>query len=299
MLENIRKLISGERGVGKSFYVKKMIKDNNLSCEGILTKRVANGVTLSYMRDFKILKKKYCAKIIDAKMVADISVFENFGVEILDILQNSNKLIVIDEIGFLELNAKEYCRKLVNLLEVEDILKVQVRKLSLGQRMKCELIAALLYSPKVIFLDEPTIGLDVVMQKKIRDFIKEYNQRYKATIILTSHYMGDVKELCRRVIIIDKGKLIFDNQLSEITQKYSNHKLISVILTRKIDPKFLGSIAKIKEFNYPKLVYSVRRNEIPQITAKILEKLPVTDLNIEEPAIEDIIRGLFTGKNYV
>jgi len=116
MLENIRKLISGERGVGKSFYVKKMIKDNNLSCEGILTKRVANGVTLSYMRDFKILKKKYCAKIIDAKMVADISVFENFGVEILDILQNSNKLIVIDEIGFLELNAKEYCRKLVNLL---------------------------------------------------------------------------------------------------------------------------------------------------------------------------------------
>jgi len=141
--------------------------------------------------------------------------------------------------------------------------------------------------------------LDVVMQKKIRDFIKEYNQRYKATIILTSHYMGDVKELCRRVIIIDKGKLIFDNQLSEITQKYSNHKLISVILTRKIDPKFLGSIAKIKEFNYPKLVYSVRRNEIPQITAKILEKLPVTDLNIEEPAIEDIIRGLFASKNYV
>ena len=201
-----------------------------------------------------------------------------------------------------EVSNEEYQRnlsKLVNLLEVEDILKVQVRKLSLGQRMKCELIAALLYSPKVIFLDEPTIGLDVVMQKKIRDFIKEYNQRYKATIILTSHYMGDVKELCRRVIIIDKGKLVFDNQLSEITQKYSNHKLISVILTRKIDPKFLGSIAKIKEFNYPKLVYSVRRNEIPQITAKILEKLPVTDLNIEEPAIEDIIRGLFTGKNYV
>ncbi len=201
-----------------------------------------------------------------------------------------------------EVSNEEYQKnlsKLVNLLEVEDILKVQVRRLSLGQRMKCELIAALLYSPKVIFLDEPTIGLDVVMQKKIRDFIKEYNQRYKATIILTSHYMGDVKELCRRVIIIDKGKLVFDNQLSEITQKYSNHKLISVILTKKIDPKFLGSIAKIKEFNYPKLVYSVRRNEIPKSTAKMLKKLPVTDLNIEEPAIEDIIRGLFTGKNYV
>src|SRR3989338_9575080 len=110
-----------------------------------------------------------------------------------------------------EVPAEKYQKtldELVDLLEVRDILKIQVRKLSLGQRMKMELIAALIHSPKILFLDEPTIGLDVVMQKKMRDFIKEYNRRFKATIILTSHYMDDVKELCERVIIIDHGKLL-------------------------------------------------------------------------------------------
>jgi ABC-2 type transport system ATP-binding protein len=193
---------------------------------------------------------------------------------------------------------KETLNELVALLEVEDILKVQVRKLSLGQRMKCELIAALLHSPKVLFLDEPTIGLDVVMQKKMRDFIKEYNRRYKATILLTSHYMGDVRELCRRVLIIDKGKLVFDGQLSEITQKYADHKLISVILAQEVEEKVIKSLGEIKEFNFPKLVYFVKREEASKIAAKVLENLPVADLNIEEPAIEDIIRELFTGKNY-
>ena len=193
---------------------------------------------------------------------------------------------------------KETLNELVALLEVEDILKVQVRKLSLGQRMKCELIAALLHSPKVLFLDEPTIGLDVVAQKKMRDFIKEYNRRYKATIFLTSHYMGDVKELCRRVLIIDKGRLVFDGQLSEITQKYTDHKLISVILAQEVEEKTLKSLGEIKEFSFPKLVYFVKREEVSKIAAKVLENLPVADLNIEEPPIEDIIRELFTGKNY-
>ena len=193
---------------------------------------------------------------------------------------------------------KETLSELVALLEVGDILKVQVRKLSLGQRMKCELIAALLHSPKVLFLDEPTIGLDVVAQKKMRDFIKEYNRRYKATILLTSHYMGDVKELCRRVLIIDKGKLVFDGRLSEITQKYADHKLISVILAQEVEEKVIKNLGEIKEFSFPKLVYFVKREEVSKIAAKVLENLPVADLNIEEPPIEDIIRELFTGKNY-
>ena len=101
-------------------------------------------------------------------------------------------------------------QQLVELLDIEKSINVQVRKLSLGQRMKCELIAALLHSPKVLFLDEPTIGLDVVMQKPFVIFISEYNQVFGATIILTSHYMGDVKELCKRTIIIDSGKKVFD-----------------------------------------------------------------------------------------
>jgi ABC-2 type transport system ATP-binding protein len=193
---------------------------------------------------------------------------------------------------------KKTLSELTRLLEVEEVLKVQVRKLSLGQRMKCELIAALLHSPKVLFLDEPTIGLDVVMQKKMRDFIKEYNRRYKSTIILTSHYMGDVKELCERVVIIDKGKIVFDGKLEEIIKKFADHKLISLVLSKEIDPKKLEEVAKIKEFDYPRVKILVKRKEASLVAAKILDKLPVADLNIEESPIEDIIRELFTGKNY-
>ena len=122
--------------------------------------------------------------------------------------------------------------QLVEMLDLQSVLKVQVRKMSLGQRMKCELVAALLHSPKVLFLDEPTIGLDVVMQKKIRDFIKDYNQKFKATVILTSHYMDDVKELCERVIIIDKGRIFFDGKLREIIAKYADHKLLEVVFSQ-------------------------------------------------------------------
>lgn len=187
--------------------------------------------------------------------------------------------------------------ELTELLDVKDILKVQVRKLSLGQRMKCELIAALLHSPKVLFLDEPTIGLDVVSQKKMRDFIREYNLRKKSTIILTSHYMDDVKELCKRVIIIDKGRLIFDGQLSEITQKYADHKIISVVFSQEFDPKKLEKIGEVKEFNFPKAIISVKRNVASVSAAELLQQFPVADLNIEEVAIEDIIREVFTGQN--
>jgi ABC-2 type transport system ATP-binding protein len=193
---------------------------------------------------------------------------------------------------------KKTLKELTGLLEVEDLVRIQARKLSLGQRMKCELIAALLHSPKVLFLDEPTIGLDVVMQKKMRDFIKEYNRRYQSTIILTSHYMGDVKELCQRVIIIDKGKIVFDGQLEEIIKKYADHKVISVILAKEVDHKKLENLGELKEYSYPKAVIAVRREKTSIVAAQVLDKLPVADLNIEEPAIEDIIRELFTGKNY-
>ncbi|TSC87792.1 MAG: ABC-2 type transport system ATP-binding protein [Microgenomates group bacterium Gr01-1014_16] len=187
---------------------------------------------------------------------------------------------------------------LVELLDVKDILKVQVRKLSLGQRMKMELIASLIHSPKILFLDEPTIGLDVVMQKKMRDFIKSYNKKYNATIILTSHYMDDVKELCQRVVIIDKGKLIFDGALDEIIKKYADHKLITVVFGDEVKSQQLAKFGQIKEFEYPKAVISVKRSEAPKIAARILEDFTVEDVNIEEPQIEDIIREVFTGKDF-
>lgn len=200
-----------------------------------------------------------------------------------------------------EINDKKFTRnldELVDLLEVKDILQTQTRRLSLGQRMKCELIASLLHQPKVLFLDEPTIGLDVVMQKKIRDFIKTYNQRYQATIILTSHYMGDVQELAERVIIIDKGKIVFDGRLEKIINKYADHKLISLTLSDHVKRSDLAAIGEIKKFDFPKAQIRVKREAASLAAAEMLKKFPVEDLNIEQLPIEDVIRELFTEKNY-
>ncbi|KKS30911.1 MAG: ABC transporter related protein [Candidatus Amesbacteria bacterium GW2011_GWA2_42_12] len=186
--------------------------------------------------------------------------------------------------------------KLVQLLDVKDVLKVQVRKLSLGQRMKCELIAALLHNPKVLFLDEPTIGLDVVMQKVMRDFIRDYNKEFGATIILTSHYMDDVKELCKRVIIIDHGKKLFDGVLQNIIDKYAKNKILSVVLSTETTKKELEKIGEVKSYDYPQATILVPRKEASKRAAALLEKFSVADINIEEPPIEAIIRDVFQNK---
>ncbi len=190
--------------------------------------------------------------------------------------------------------------ELSTLLDVKDLLKVQVRKLSLGERMKMELMEALIHSPKVLFLDEPTIGLDVVAQKKMRDFIKSYNIKYKSTIILTSHYMDDVKELCKRIIIIDHGRVLFDGQLDEIVRKFADHKLLSAVLDKELTKKqieHLSTLGGIKEYNYPQLVLQVPRENSNKVASKLLQSYPVADLNIEEAQLEDIIREVFTGKD--
>lgn len=184
--------------------------------------------------------------------------------------------------------------ELVELLEIKDILKVQVRKLSLGQRMKCELIAALIHNPKVLFLDEPTIGLDVVMQKKLRDFIKEYNRKFNSTILLTSHYMEDVKELCERVVIIDHGKILYDGKLSEIVREYDKNKILSVVFDKEVKREDLEKLGEVIEFDPPKVVISVPREKSNHVAASLLEKFPIDDLNIQESDIEDIIRDVFT-----
>lgn len=185
---------------------------------------------------------------------------------------------------------------LTKLMKVEDLVNIPVRKLSLGERMKCELIAALLHSPKVLFLDEPTIGLDVVMQKAMRDFIASYNQKYKATIILTSHYMQDVKELCKRVIIIDKGHLLYDGALAEIVKTYASHKLLSITFGEFADIRGLEGMGEIESFNYPQAVIRVPREKTGEVAAKLLKKFSIEDLSIEEINIEDIIRKVFSEK---
>lgn len=196
-----------------------------------------------------------------------------------------------------EISDKQYkdtLDDLVDLLDVRDILQVQVRKLSLGQRMKCELIAALIHRPKVLFLDEPTIGLDVVMQQKLRDFVKTYNKRYNATILLTSHYMKDVEQLCDRVIIIDHGKVLYDGKLESIVKKYATNKAISVVFAKPVSKSDIAKLGKLVELDGTKAIISVPRAQSSKVAAYLLEKFSVDDLNIEEPNIEEIIRDVFS-----
>lgn len=178
-------------------------------------------------------------------------------------------------------------------LSVKDILHVPVRKLSLGQRMKMELIAALLHSPKVLFLDEPTIGLDVVMQKTIRDFLKEYNEAYNATIILTSHYMGDVEALCKRVVVINFGHILYDGLLSDLVREHAPYKIIKVIFSENVEEKKLNEYGETKSYVFPEWEVRVKHKDANDAAASILKNLPVEDITIENPQIEDVIAGFF------
>jgi ABC-2 type transport system ATP-binding protein len=160
--------------------------------------------------------------------------------------------------------------------------------------MKCELIAALIHSPKVLFLDEPTIGLDVVMQKNLRDFIREYNKKYNSTIILTSHYMKDVEQLCKRIIVIDHGNILYDGSLEDIIKKYAKHKLLTVQLSQKVEREKFKDLGEIIRYEYPKVTLSVLREKSNIVATKLLQKFPVEDLNVEDISIEEVIRDVFS-----
>ena len=191
---------------------------------------------------------------------------------------------------------EESLDELTKMLEVKRLLNVQVRRLSLGQRMRLELVAALLHKPKILFLDEPTIGLDVVGQQKMRDFIYDYNKKHDATILLTSHNMDDVFDLAKRVIVIDKGKILFDGDLRELVDRFAKDKIIKVYLSKEADIKQLEGIGKVKKLDFPQAVLSVRRATAAVAAAELLQKIPVADLTIEEEPIEEIVRKVFSGE---
>lgn len=191
---------------------------------------------------------------------------------------------------------KKTLSDLLDLLDARNILKVPVKKLSLGQRMKMEIIAILLHAPKVLFLDEPTIGLDVVMQQTLRNFIKEYNQKYKSTIILTSHYMADVEELCKRVIIINHGKILYDGLLASLIKKYAPYKTIKITLKEKTDETFFSRLGEVENYSFPSLTLIVKREDTSDAVSEILNEKKVEDITIEEPEIEDVIRKVFKQK---
>jgi ABC-2 type transport system ATP-binding protein len=189
---------------------------------------------------------------------------------------------------------KKVLDEMTELLQVKKLLGVMVRELSLGERMKFELIASLLHTPRVLFLDEPTIGLDVVAQKNMREFIKEYNRRTKTTILLTSHYMNDIQALCDRVIIINHGKMFFDGGLNEIIEKFSASKLVTLTFENGVVEKAqLAQFGEVLEYEKLKAVLKVKREDVARISAKILDQWSVLDINIEEVPIEEIIQKVF------
>src|SRR6266446_2810328 len=205
----------------------------------------------------------------------------------------------------LELNAKIYgipknsfertVADMTELLAVKDKLNVMVRELSLGERMKMELIASLLHQPKVLFLDEPTIGLDVDSQKTVREFLREHNAKKKTTILLTSHYMTDIQELCERVIIIDHGTIFFDGRLAEVVDRFADSKLVTIQCegAANCSAEHLGKYGEIVEQHPGSIQLKVQRDRVIAVCKALLDELPVSDIDIQEVPIEEVIRQIF------
>ncbi|URJ50529.1 ABC transporter ATP-binding protein [Paenibacillus polymyxa] len=202
-----------------------------------------------------------------------------------------NKLIYeIDENRY-----KEALDELVTLLGVEEQLHVQVRRLSLGERMKMELIAALLHRPRVILLDEPTIGLDLVSQRRIREFFKAYNRTHRTTILLTSHYMKDIEDLCGRSIIISGGRLVYDGDLHKVNEVIGARKLLKVRLEIPVSNLTLASLGKLRSNSELEAVFELDAEDTLAWSKKILDALPVVDFTIEDVPLEEGIANLYDG----
>jgi len=205
----------------------------------------------------------------------------------------------------LELNAQIYgipratmekrVTEMSEMLSVREKLNVSVRELSLGERTKMELIASLLHQPKVLFLDEPTIGLDVVSQKIVREFLREHNAKHGTTILLTSHYMNDIQELCQRVIIIDHGIIFFDGRLGEVVDRFADSKLVTIQCegAATCSQEQLSKYGEILEQSPGTVQLKVKRDRVIPVCKALLDELPVTDIDIQEVPIEEVIRRIF------
>jgi len=187
---------------------------------------------------------------------------------------------------------KKVVNGLADLLDVQDKMNVMVRELSLGERMKMELISALIHEPRILFLDEPTIGLDVVSQKRVREFLRLYNSEHKIVTMLTSHYMQDIEELCDRVIVIDHGKIFFDGPLDTIIDRFSSAKVISLTFEEGAACDFarFGEVVELKPMS---VQIKVPRAQVTEVARNLLDSCKVTDINVQELPVEEVIRQLF------
>ena len=183
--------------------------------------------------------------------------------------------------------------ELTQLLDLGPLLGKPTRQLSLGERMKCELAVALLHRPRVLFLDEPTIGLDVAMQSTVRSFIRAYNERFGATVLLTSHYMEDVAALCPRVMVIDKGRLIYDGALTELVRRVRPDKRVHLRLSRPVQRSEIEAVGRVVDHCDGEAVVQVSQESLQAAVARALSSLPLTDLTVEDPPLEEVMRDLF------
>jgi ABC-2 type transport system ATP-binding protein len=188
---------------------------------------------------------------------------------------------------------KQTLDELVTLLDLSVVMAKPTRQLSLGERMKCELAAALIHRPRVLFLDEPTIGLDVDMQVTLRTFVNEYNQRWNATLLLTSHYMDDVEAMCPRVIVVDHGKLIYDGRLEALAEKARPEKRLVLRLSKPVDAADLAKLGVIVRHEAAVAVLRVERDRVKESVGAALGSLPVVDLTVENPPLEEVMRDVF------
>ena len=192
--------------------------------------------------------------------------------------------------GVPKVQFKETTSQLIKMLNVESLVNKPVRNLSLGERMKVEIIGSLIHRPDVLFLDEPTIGLDITMQRKLRKFIADYNQLTGATVILTSHYMADVTALCKRIIVIHHGSLLFDGSLTQLVRKFSSYKTITLTFNEKVD---LGTYGEIVKIEGERVSIRVPQEAVSTTTSKILTEYTVNDLTVEDVPIDDVIDQVY------
>jgi len=200
-----------------------------------------------------------------------------------------------------ELGDKEYAAtldELTALLDVKHLLRVQVRRLSLGERMKMELIAALLHKPRIMFLDEPTLGLDVVSQRRMRDFLKQYNAAYRTTIMLTSHYMDDIADLCKRVIVINHGTIVYDGDLDRLSDLFGQHKLMKLRFSSPVTAETLCEYGRLRDFDGIAATIEVPKCSVRERSRSALDLLPVVDCNIEDVPIEEAVSLLYQGNDH-
>jgi ABC-2 type transport system ATP-binding protein len=188
---------------------------------------------------------------------------------------------------------EERIEELATMLDIKDKLVQPVRKLSLGERMKAELMAALLHRPQLLFLDEPTLGLDINAQSAVREFLRQYNEKHKATVLLTSHYMADITTLCKRVLIISDGQLVHDGLLDELMERFAPFRQLKVVFASPVPMETLKSYGEVEAINGPELRLTVLRAELTEVVGRLLKEQSVVDLTVTDPPIEEIIGRVF------